>query len=502
MKLMYVLYKMKLLSPTGLYRVLSALYCCGVNVMTLLHIAAKTYGNKIAIVDDHEEISFEQLMIQSEKLSIILYEYYQLKNGQKIAVLCRNHMSFVKTIFAVSRLGADIYLLNPKMSRRQFLYFNEQYQFDFLIYDCELDSIIHRSEFHNKKIYSYHDNLPAINNITSINIKEKMKVKRASTGRLILLTGGTTGTSKKAPHKPSFFQYLNPFIGMLTKLNLGRYENIYIATPLFHGYGAAVLFLFIALGKKVVISTRFHAQQACSLVRKHKVEVITVVPLMIRRMINYNIDDLRTLTCIASGSAELNPKLAAEVLQKLGNVLYNLYGTSETGLNVIATPSDLVYSNRTIGRKIVKLKILDKHLKEATAGTVGQLYVRGGREWKATGDLGYRDQNGYYFLCGRVDDMVVSAGVNVYPLELEQILISHPLIQDAAVIGIEDEEYGQRLKAFVQSVNNAELSKEELYRWLSLRAATFQIPKEIDFMKEMPYTALGKLDKKRLRTYR
>ena len=118
--------------------------------------------------------------------------------------------------------------------------------------------------------------------------------------------------------------------------------------------------------------------------------------------------------------------------------------------------------------------------------------------WIESGDLGYRDKNGYYFLCGRTDDMVVSTGVNLYPIELEQILSEHPQIEDVAVIGVSDEDFGSRLKAFVHPVMNAELSHEELFAWLRPRVARFQMPKEIVFIENMPYTSVGKRDKKQL----
>ncbi|MDF2650833.1 MAG: acyl-CoA synthetase (AMP-forming)/AMP-acid ligase, partial [Paenibacillus sp.] len=207
------------------------------------------------------------------------------------------------------------------------------------------------------------------------------------------------------------------------------------------------------------------------------------------------------------GGAELNPKLVKETLSQLGQVLFNLYGTSEAGLNVIATPQDLTYSAQTIGRKIkgVRLKIVDDLKKEVQIGQVGQFCIKnswsmrnGANSWIETGDLGYCDELGYYFLCGRADSMIVSAGENVYPLEVEQVLLTHPQVEDAAVIGVPDEHFGQRLKAFVLLAPHADLTNEELMEWLRVRLARFQLPKEILFVDQLPYTSLGKLDKKQL----
>lgn len=225
-------------------------------------------------------------------------------------------------------------------------------------------------------------------------------------------------------------------------------------------------------------------------------------------MLQTNAGDLKSLACIASGGAKLSIKLAEETFKELGGVLYNLYGTSEAGLNFIATPQDLLYSASTIGKKIngMRLKVLDVNMNKVENGKIGQLCIENdwsmssrNSTWIETGDLGYRDKNGYCFLCGRTDDMIVSGGENVHPIEVEQVLIKHFFVKDAAVIGIDDHQFGQRLKAFVLPSEDGILREDELLEWLRLRVARFQMPKEITFVDHMPYTPLGKLDKKQLK---
>lgn len=506
-KLIYVLFKIGLLSPFALFRLASAIFKYGINLMTLLHFSAKTYGYNIALADEQETLTYNQLYVQSVELSVVLRNRYELAGGKKAALLCKNHASLVKAIFAVSLTGADLYLLNVEMSEGQLNTILERQDFDLLVYDEDRSSLLEQSSYTKLKILSYSDTLPAINNLPSASIYEKQIPHRASSGKLVLLTGGTTGNAKEAAHKPSLFNYLDPFTDFLTRLKILNYRTAYIATPIFHGYGIAVLLLFCALGKKVVIHRGFHAETACRLIREHQVEVVTVVPLMLHKMLKSNAHDLKSLACIASGGAELNPKLVRDTLSQLGEVLYNLYGTSEAGLNIIATPQDLAYSAYTIGRKIkgVRIKIVDNHNKEVEIGTVGQYCMKNSwsrrnedKSWIESGDLGYRDKNGYYFLSGRADSMIVSAGENIYPLEVEQVLLTHPQVEDAAVIGIRDEDYGQRLKAIVLLVPQAETTKEELFQWLRTRLSKIQLPKEIIFVENLPYTSLGKRDKKRL----
>ncbi|MFD1778461.1 AMP-binding protein [Fredinandcohnia salidurans] len=501
-RLFYVLYKIKLLSPTGLYYLIGSIFTCGINLMTLLHFAEKKFANQFALVDDREKLTYKQLLEQSTKLAHTIVEIAQLQPGMKVGILCRNHASLVKTIFAVSRVGADIYLLNTEISKQQFDAFAERHNFNLVIYDHELSTII--QNYSNLKILSYHSDLPAISNFLKTKASQA-NLPRTSKSKLVLQTSGTTGLSKDAAHKPSLFHYLNPFFAFIKRLRILDYRNAYIATPIYHGYGIAVLLLFIPLGKNVVITSGFNAKQACELIQQHQIEVVTVVPLMLQKMLLTNPAQLKSLKCIASGGAKLPTKLVGEKFQRLGPVLYNLYGTSETGLNFIATPQDLMYSATTIGKKIsgLKISILDGNEKDVSTGTIGQLCMKSDwsirkHTWIETGDAGYRDENGYYFLCGRIDDMVVSGGENVYPIEIEQVLIKHPQIHDVAVIGIFDVQFGQRLKAFVVPEKNEVLTEEELLEWLRQRVARFQLPKEVTIVKQLPYTPLGKLDKKQL----
>lgn len=246
-KLFYVLYKIKLLSPMGLYRLFTSVITCGINLMTLLHFAEKKYSNRIALVDDHETLTYKQLLDQSTKLAQSLVEKADLQVGQKVGILCKNHASLVKTIFAVSRVGADLYLLNTEISKQQFNGFAERHSFDLIIYDAELSPII--DNYSKPKILSYHPDLQAINNFLNSKTNQ-VALSRTTKGKIVLQTSGTTGMSKDAAHQPSLFHYLHPFVAFIKRLRILDYHNAFIATPIYHGYGIAVLLLFIPLGKR------------------------------------------------------------------------------------------------------------------------------------------------------------------------------------------------------------------------------------------------------------
>lgn len=514
-RLIVILYRTKLLTPLGLFRLVTAITSNGANLMALLALASKAYGSKIALIDDGASITYRELLQTSEALAFELRGTYGIQQGSKVGFLCKNHISLVQALFAASRCGGDIYLMNAEIGSESLQDCLTDIPFDLIIHDPEAAGLLERSSYNKATLLASGCRATRFETGASDQVQHetaerhlrKGRLKPSSAGRLLLLTGGTTGKAKMAPHKPALFGYLAPMSTLLAKLRLMTYESGYIATPIYHGYGIAMLLLFTALGKKTILARGFEAAKACELISQHKVEVTTVVPLMLQRMLKHDSVALRSLKCIAAGGAELSPSLAAEARKELGGVVFNLYGTSEAGLAVVATPQDLARHPETIGKKIpgVPLAVLNRDGDIAAADETGELCLlpkrlpfRRVKAARPTGDLGRRDREGYFYLCGRVDDMIVSGGENVYPVELERVLLRHPLIADAAVVGVRDEVFGERLKAFVQSHPDAGLSGDALMEWLRSRAARYQQPKEIVFVEELPYTHLGKRDKKRL----
>jgi acyl-CoA synthetase (AMP-forming)/AMP-acid ligase II len=212
------------------------------------------------------------------------------------------------------------------------------------------------------------------------------------------------------------------------------------------------------------------------------------------------------LKCIITGSAPLSPALARDTLEQLGPILFNLYGTSEAGFSILGTPGTMQSKPDALGRPIrgVRVRIINDTGQEVRPGAIGQLCIRSAwtvdrESWVETGDLAYQDADGDIFLCGRVDDMIISGGENVYPLELERVIAQHPGVDSVAVFGIPDEEFGQRLKAVVVKKPGTRLDSSMLFDWLKPRVARYQMPAVIDFRDELSYTSVGKIDKKALR---
>ena len=500
------LYRTRLLTLAGLFHLLAAVMTTGINLMAMLRLAAKLHPHRLAVVDHQERLSYPQLWQQAESLAIALQRDYGICRRQHVAIACRNHAAAIKAIFAVSRLGAHILLINLEMSADQILALAERLRFDFYIYDAPLTSGLEGSALCHHSLPAYHPNAPSINQLAARPYASKKSLKKVKTGNIVVMTGGTTGQPKPASRKPSLFTFLPPFVALLCQIHLDRYRTVYVATPIYHGFGLAALLMGVILGAEMYITQRFEAETSGALIANHQIEAVTLVPLMLQRLLKHDPESLSSLQRILSGGAALSPSLARQTLDQLGPKLFNLYGTSEAGFCIMATPQLLSRKPASIGQPVrgVHAKIVEDTDRAVTVGTIGRLCIRSAwsthqKHWIETGDRAYQDYDGDIVLCGRVDDMIVSGGENVYPIELETVLMQHPDIEAAAVFGIPDPDFGQRLKAVVARKPHALLDQAKLCSWLKPRIARYQMPALIEFRHELPYTSLGKLDKKSLR---
>lgn len=496
------LHRTGLLTGAGLWRLAAGLWTTGVNLTVLLYVAARLHPQRVAVTDDREQVTYAHLWAQAETLAYALHRQYGVGRGQQVAIVCRNHADAVKAIFAAARTGAHVALLNPELSADRLQALQAQMRFDFVVYDEPLAPVFAEAAAKARALSAAQAGAIA-------QAGEPRRLPRCGGGRIVVLTGGTTGPPKAASRRPSLLAYLPPFLALLDQAHLDRCRSIYIATPLSHGYGLAFLFIATALGLEMHFAARFAAASACARIAGQQIQAAVVVPLMLQRMLAHDPAALAPLATIITGSAPLSPALAAAALTQLGPRLYNLYGTSEAGFSILATPALLSRKPAAIGRPLpgVAARVVAQQARAepqaAAVGAVGPLCIRSAwtihrQRWIETGDLAYVDAGGDIFLCGRVDDMIVSGGENVYPQDVEQIIAQHPAVDAVAVSGIPDAEFGQRLKAAVVLKPGAVLDAPALLAWLKPRVARYQMPAAVEFRTELPYTAIGKVDRRRV----
>ncbi|WP_275106739.1 AMP-binding protein [Nocardia brasiliensis] len=322
------------------------------------------------------------------------------------------------------------------------------------------------------------------------------------------------------PRDPAATAVLGTATSLLRRTGLRTGACIAVEIPLFHGFGLGVLLLGIALGGKLILRRHFDAEATLAAVSEHRVRMLAVVPVMVQRLLAVPAavrerHDLSSLAVVLCGAAPLRALLATEFIESFGEVLYNGYGSSEVGIGSLATPRDLRVAPGTVGRPVLgtEVRILDDARRPVAPGVVGQVFVGSalgfagytdGRDKDRvdglidSGDLGSLDARGRLFLAGRADDMIVSGGENVYPQEAADILAAHPRLRDVAVVGVDDEEFGQRLAAFAVPEPDRAPTAEEIRDYLRHKVSRFQQPREIHLVAELPRNPAGKIDRRAL----
>jgi fatty-acyl-CoA synthase len=337
-------------------------------------------------------------------------------------------------------------------------------------------------------------------------------------GRTIVLTSGTTGTPKGASREHT--AAAGPAVAMLDRIPYRTHETMVVAAPLFHSWGFGNFTIALVLGDTIVCNRRFDPEATLAMVQRHRAQVLVAVPVMLLRIVELGEDvarkyDTSSLRLVPLSGSALPGDLATRWMERFGPNLYNLYGSTEVGYATVATPEDLRAAPGTAGRPPTGtiVKVLDTEGRELRTGERGRIFVHsdllfdgytgGGSKpivdgMMGTGDMGYFDSDGRLFVEGRDDEMIVSGGENVFPREVEDLLAEHPEIVEAAVIGVPDEEFGQRLKAFVVREANATVAEEDVRAYVRENLARFKVPRDVVFVDELPRNSTGKVLKRAL----
>jgi acyl-CoA synthetase (AMP-forming)/AMP-acid ligase II len=338
----------------------------------------------------------------------------------------------------------------------------------------------------------------------------------AERGRVVILTSGTTGTPKGAARKEP--DSLEPVAALFSKIPLKARQTTMIAAPMFHSWGFAHFTLALPLASTLVLRRKFDPEETLRATAQHGASALALVPVMLQRILELapeTIDryDLHALKVIALSGSALPGELATRAMDTFGDVLYNLYGSTEVAWATIATPEDLRAAPGTAGRPPMGtvVKLLDADGREVPRGDGGRIFVAnemmfdgytggGGKEMvsglMSTGDVGHFDASGLLFVDGRDDEMIVSGGENVFPSEVEDLLAKHRQIEEAAVVGVEDAEFGQRLRAFVVTRNGAQLTEDAVRAYVKENLARYKVPRDVVFLAELPRNATGKILKR------
>ncbi len=483
----------------------------------LVTLAAARHPERTAIADDDGEVSYAELEHRGAAIATGLRQDFGVTSGAPMAVMCRNHSGFVEAMVAGSRLGADLLLLGTDFPPSQLAKVLERERPVAVVHDEEFAPLFEGSGFGGARIVAWHEGPVAGPSLDGLAVGSVGRLGRpAERGRLTILTSGTTGVPKSAPRSPDVAALLGPVATIFSNIPLRAGEPILVAPPAYHGFGLAFLSLGLMLGTTVVLRRRFEPEAVLEAIERHRVNALVAVPAMLDRILRcppeaFERRDTSSLRAVVSGASALSASTSTGIMDAFGDVLYNLYGSTETGFGAIAGPADLRASPGTVGRAPfgTTLKVLDAERREAGPGEVGHVFIGGRLVFEGysgdeapketvgglmnTGDLGHFDPAGRLLIDGREDDMIVSGGENVFPQEVSDVLGRHGGVADAAVVGVDDEEFGQRLRAYVVAAPGAEPTAEELRAHVKQHLPRFQVPRDVVFVEEIPRTATGKV---------
>jgi fatty-acyl-CoA synthase len=486
-------------------------------------ISAMKHGERVGLIDELGSLTFNELNDRSDSLAAALAER-GMKDGDCIGVLCRNHRGFFDITFAAGKLGARLMFLNTDFSKPQLHDVCAREQVDLLVHDEEYNGIIGGVECRFGSVIGWHDEPTDKDTLEGLiaGAAGQTVPPPANHAKLVLLTSGTTGTPKGAPR--SLSKSLAPVGAVLSKVPYKSAESTYVAPPMFHGVGYTQSVLSIALGCTVIVHRKFIPERVLESVTTHRPTALVVVPVMLRRIVSvleqagsdgpYDTSSLRLV--FVSGS-QLEAELVRRAQKTIGDKLYNFYGSTEVAYATFATPEDLRVAPGCAGRPpfgaVVKLYD-DEGRPVRGTGAIGRIFVGnsfqfdgytggGGKEsidgLMATGDVGHFDDGGRLFVDGRDDDMIVSGGENLFPGEVEELLLTNPAVEEASVIGVDDPEFHKRLAAFVVLREGQTLTEEEVRAFVKSNLARFKVPRDVIFVDELPRNPSGKVLKRVLR---
>jgi acyl-CoA synthetase (AMP-forming)/AMP-acid ligase II len=482
---------------------------------------AARYPKRLALVDDRGALTFEEVNLRTNALAHALARA-GIGAGNAIAIMCRNHRGFVEATVAASKLGASALYLNTAFAGPQISDVLKREAPAAVVYDEEFANLIEDGAKELLRFVAWCDpgkacSDPLIEDLLAGGSRQPL-TPPAEAGRVVILTSGTTGTPKGATRaQPDSLDWA---AALFSKIPLHARETTVIAAPMFHSWGFGNFMLALPLGSTLILRRKFDPEETLRAVAQHRASALAVVPVMLQRILELPPEkiaahDLRGLRIIALSGSALPGELATRAMDRLGDVLYNIYGSTEVAYATIATPVDLRAAPGTAGKPPLAtlVKLLDEHGREVASGQSGRIFVAnelmfegytggGSKEvvdgLMSTGDVGHFDANGRLFVDGRDDEMIVSGGENVFPREVEDLLSDHAEIEEAAVVGVEDREFGQRLKAFVVPRNGAQLDEEAVKAYIKENLARYKVPREVIFMDELPRNATGKILKREL----
>jgi long-chain acyl-CoA synthetase len=512
------------------------------NLATLLEDTTLNYPDRIAVVMDEVKLTYNAINAAANQVASGLKEL-GIQKGDKIALSCPNLPYFPIIYYGILKIGAIVVPLNVLLKSREIAYHLEDsgarayfcfegtdqlpmaqmgYAGFQEVPDCEHFIVLMANPDASSIIEgaltlaAFKDEMPA-----AFDTEQTSPDDTA----VILYTSGTTGRPKGAE-----LSHLNMVMNARLADNLFQRvdQDIHlVALPLFHSFGQSVqMNAGFYTGSTLSLMPRFEPGMALSIMARDKVTFFAGVPTMYWAMLNYPDTGSLDLELIASnlrlsvsGGAAMPVEVMKAFEDKFNVKIQEGYGLSETSPVASFNRLDRPRKPGSVGLPVwgVEMRVVNESDQEMPPGELGEIVIRGHNVmkgyhnqpeataeafrggWFHTGDIGSIDEDGYFYIVDRVKDMVIRGGFNVYPREVEEVLMSHPQVSLAAVIGVPDEQYGEEIKAFIVPTARKEINEEDLIRWSKENMADYKYPRLVEFRDTLPMNATGKILKIELR---
>jgi len=507
--------------PVTLVGLVKALRSWGMGLAGGFTAVAIRFPERTGLIDELGDLTFREIDERSNALADELARL-GVNEGDGVALLARNHRGFVDAALAIAKLGADVLLLNTAFAAPQLGEVCEREGAKFIIHDEEFDDLVDRANVSVPRLLAWTDGESGTVSETIEELIARGSRDRRNPpgrqGRMVILTSGTTGTPKGAPRGGGNF---DAAVALLERIPLRSGWRSHIAAPLFHTWGFAHLMLSMLLGSTAVLTRRFDPENALKVLTEHDCESFVVIPVMLQRILRLpqeTLDsyDLSHVKVVAASGSAMPGNLATEWMDQFGDTLYNIYGSTQVAWASVAQPKDMRAAPGTAGKPPVNtiVRLYDHAGHEVRTGETGRIFVGnsmlfegytgGGNKESidglmSSGDVGRFDEEGRLFVEGRDDEMIVSGGENVFPKEVEDCLARHDGVVEVAAIGVDDDEFGTRLRAFIVRADGTEVSEEELRDHVKANLARYKVPRDFVFLDELPRNATGKILKRELR---
>jgi acyl-CoA synthetase (AMP-forming)/AMP-acid ligase II len=484
--------------------------------------SAIRYPDEAAVIDELGLLTFADMHRRTNALAHAFSDA-RILEGDGVAIMCRNHRGFIDATVALSKLGAHALYLNTAFAAPQIADVVEREKPRAIVFDEEFTDLIGDAAKRRKRFIAWHEPDSHLSGPTLESLIEEGDasdvVAPEEPGRVVILTSGTTGTPKGANRSQP--ESLDPAAALLSKIPLHARETTMIAAPMFHSWGFAHFTLGMGLASTLVLKRKFDPEATLALTAQHQATALVVVPVMLQRMVDlgedvigrYQLDRLRV---IAVSGSQFSAALSKRVMDTFGDVAYNLYGSTEVAWAAIATPQDMRAAPGTVGQppRGTVIRLYDADGREVPQGETGRIFVAnemlfegytggGGKDvidgLMATGDVGHFDGGGRLFVDGRDDEMIVSGGENVFPQEVEELLAKRDDVEEVAVVGVDDDEWGQRLRAVIVPRGGNQIDEKEVKGYVKQHLAGYKVPRDVRFVDELPRNATGKVLKRELK---